>query len=180
MVHVCMLIGLLAMPPTTLAHGQDPTASDIVVIDGRKNPSQIPEWLAWEHGFMRIAMLKGKESSFTQELKDAMSPEEFDLLEREALSQDQRMNEAIKEAEPLQEEYRRGDQKDAKFVASLVGRIQEINVRYRRATLDARDRVLQGLRPESQSVVLSWIGDLRGGIVSRVPTSELERWRAPE
>ena len=180
MVHVCMLIVLLAMRPTTLAQKQDPSASDIVVIDGKKNPSQIPEWLAWEHGFMRIAMLKGKETAFTQSLKEGLSREEFDLLEREASTQSERLDVAIKEAEPLREEYEKRDPKDAKLMTSLNARMQDVNVRYRRATLDARDRILQALCPESQSLVLSWIGELRADIVSRVQKSELERWRAPE
>jgi hypothetical protein len=180
MVPNALLIALLASSPVPHAQTAGSAPSDIVVIDGKKNPSQLPEWLVWEHAFMQIGMLKGKETSFTQSLKEELSVQEYDFLEREALAQDRRVEEAAKEAEPLQEQYQKGDPRDVKLMSALNDQLQDLNLRYRRATLDARDRVLQALRLESQSAVLSWLGELRAGMVARVSKSELERWRAPE
>jgi Skp family chaperone for outer membrane proteins len=180
MVPIGFLIAVVALLPAAQAQTAASASSDTMVIDGKKNPSQLPEWLVWEHGFMQIAMLKGKETSLTELLKEGLSAQEFELLEREAAAQDDRLEAAAKEAEPLREQYQKRDPEDTKLVSSLNERMQEVNLRYRRATLDARDRVLQTLRPESQSVVLAWLGELRAGIVARVSKSELERWRAPE
>lgn len=180
MVRFCVLTALLAVVPSPQARGPESSDSALVVIDGKKNPSQIPEWLVWEHAFMQIAMLKGKETSFTESLRKELSAEEFGLLEREALAHDQRSERAIKEIEPLREEYQKADHKNAKAMSALNDRVQNVNLTYRRATLDARDRVLQSLGPTSQSVVLSWIGDLRATIIARVSKGDVERWRAPE
>jgi Skp family chaperone for outer membrane proteins len=179
MMAIGLLIALVTMSSAP-AQTASSASSDILVIDGKEHPEQLPEWLVWEHAFMQIGMLKGKETSFTQSLKEALSAQEFDLLEQEAAAQDRRLETAAKEAEPLQQQFRKRDPKDPKLMSSLNDQMQDVNLRYRRATLDARDRVLQALRPESQSVVLSWMGELRAGIVARVSKSEIERWRAPE
>ena len=76
--------------------------------------------------------------------------------------------------------YAHRDPKDAKLLASLNDRMQDINLKYRRAILEARNRLFEALSPESQSVLTSWIGDIRAGIVARVAKTDLERWRAPE
>ncbi len=156
------------------------SAADIVVIDGKKDPSQIPEWLVWQQGFTVLAGWRGKDSGFNHDLREALSKEEFDALEREAVAQDDRAEQATKEAEPLRALYDRRDPNDRRLSATLDEKMYEVNLKYRRAILEARNRVLEALRPESQSVVLSWIGDIRADIVSRVPKGELARWRAPE
>jgi hypothetical protein len=179
MIHVGILAASLAMSPWAQAQSDVPS-SEIVVIDGKKNPSQLPAWVVWEHAFVLVAGWKGRDSGFTHDLRTALSAEEFGLLEREAAAQSQRTDRAAREAEPLRELYANRDPKDSKLLASLNDRMQDVNIRYRRATLEARNRVLEALRPESQSVLASWIGEIRADIVSKVPKSELERWRAPE
>jgi hypothetical protein len=180
MVHLCILAALLAALPSSQARAPESSDSEIVVIDGKKNPSQIPEWLAWEQAFVLVAAWRGKDSGFTHDLRTAFSTDEFDVLEREAAAQSERADQASLEAEPLRLLYANRDQTDQTSVAALTDRMQDVNVKYRRATLEARNRVLEALRPESQSLLLSWIGDIRADIVSRVPKGELERWRAPE
>jgi SMC interacting uncharacterized protein involved in chromosome segregation len=180
MLDARLFVALLALSPTRQAQMPDPNAADVLVIDGKKDPGQLPEWLVWEHAFMQIAMLKGKDTSITLALKEGLSTKEFDLLEQEALEQDRRLEKAVKEAEPLQEQFKRRDPNDGKLMASLNDQMQELNVRYRRTTLDARDRVLQALAPESQQVLWEWLGEIRASITARVSKRDLERWRAPE
>lgn len=180
MIAVSLVVALLLWSPARPAQTSASAASDILIIDGKKDPGQLPEWLVWEHAFMQIAMLKGKETSITLALKEGLSAEEFDLLEQEALAQDRRLEKAVKEAEPLQEQFKKRDPNDTKLMSSLNDQMQDLNVRYRHTTLDARDRVLQALRPESQQVLWSWLGEIRASIVARVSKRELERWRAPE
>jgi hypothetical protein len=180
MVNFCILTALLAVAPTVQTQAPDATSSDIIIIDGKKDPSQLPEWAVWEQGFTIIAGWQGRDSGFTHDLRMALSKEEFEMLEREAGAQSERLNRAGREAEPLRVLYAHRDPKDAKLLASLNDRMQDINLKYRRATLEARNRLLEALSPESQSVLASWIGDIRAGIVARVAKADLERWRAPE
>lgn len=176
----CMLTPLLAILTVSPLQPASSNASDIVVIDGKKNPSQIPEWVTWEHAFLTVAGWRGKDSGITHELRTMMAKEEFEALEGEAVRQSERMNHAEQEAAPLRERYASRDRKDTKLLALLNDQMQDVNLRYRRATLEARNRLLERLSPESQSVLASWIGDIRAGIVSRVAKADLERWRAPE
>jgi hypothetical protein len=55
----------------------------------------------------------------------------------------------------------------------LNDQMQDLNVRYRRNTLDARDRILQVLRPESQQVLWEWLGEIRASITARVAKRDL-------
>ena len=54
MTYLCAL--MLAMSPAAQkAPGSPGTGSqDLIVIDGHKDPSKIPEWAAWEDGFATI------------------------------------------------------------------------------------------------------------------------------
>jgi hypothetical protein len=181
MLNLCILGALIVAGGVAQTQAtSQASAADMVVIDGKKNPSQIPEWLAWQQGFVTLAGWRGKDSGFNHDLREALSKEEFDLFEREALAQDDRMEQATKEAEPLRSLYDTRDPTDRRLVATLDEKMYEVNLKYRRAVLEARNRVLEALRPESQSVVLSWIGDIRSDIVFKVPKGELTRWRAPE
>ena len=180
MVHYYLLTMVLGGALMVSLQAPASSSSEIVVIEGRKNPSQIPEWVTWEHAFIILSAWRGKDSGFTHDLREGLSTEELDVLEREAAGQRERRDQAVREAEPLKAEYAARDPADQKLLASLNDRMQDINLTYRRATLEARNRVLEALRPESQSLLLSWIGDIRADIVSRVPKADLERWRAPE
>jgi len=176
----CMLAPMLALLSIAPLQSATSNTSDLVVIDGKKNPSQIPEWVTWEHAFLTVAGWRGKDSGITHDLRTMMTKEEFEALEGEAVRQSERMNHAEQEAAPLRERYASRDPKDTKLLALLNDQMQDVNLRYRRATLEARNRLLERLSPASQSVLASWIGDIRAGIVSKVAKGDLERWRAPE
>jgi hypothetical protein len=179
-IHYAILIALIGASPQGPRQTSAADSSNIVVIDGSKNPSMLPEWLVWEQAFLIVAGWRGRDSGITHDLRMALSKDEVELLEREAAMQSERQNQAGREAEPLRARYATRDPKDEKLLALLNDQMQNVNLRYRRATLEARNRVLERLSLESQSVLTSWIGDIRAGIVSRVAKADLERWRAPE
>ena len=54
--------------------------ADTVTVDGATQPSQIPEWLAWEYSFTLLKQWQGKDSGFTHDLREALSAGEFELL----------------------------------------------------------------------------------------------------
>jgi len=172
---------LAISPDAQKAPGSPGTASqDVIVIDGHKDPSKIPEWVAWEDGFGTIDAWIGRDSGFNHELREALTPDEFSLLEREAVAQTTRRAEAIRETEQLRPELATLDPKDASAANKLRDRVHAIDLKYRRATLAARDRVLQSLSPGSQAVLQAWIERGRTTMICQVPRSELAHWRSPE
>jgi hypothetical protein len=178
----CLCALMLAMsPPAQKAPGSPGTASqDLIVIDGHKDPSKIPEWAAWEDGFTTLALWIGRDSGFNHDLREALSPGEFSRLEREAVAQAARRAEAIRETELLRPGLASMDPKDTGAAKALLDRIHAIDLKYRRATLAARDRVLQSLSPGSQAVLQAWIERGRATMICEVPRSELAHWRSPE
>ena len=179
----CLLAMLLATPLHLQRAPETPGPSareDVVVIDGHKDPAKIPEWLAWESGFTVIDAWIGRDSGFTHDLRETLAAGEFSSLEREAVAQAERRAEAIREAEQLRPELKTTDPKDAEAARRLLVRIHAIDLKYRRATLAARDRLLQSLSPGSQAALQAWIAQGKDTIVSRVPRSELAHYRSPE
>jgi len=178
----CICALLLAMSPSTqkAPNSPGPVSQDVIVIDGHKDPSKIPEWAAWEDGFATIDAWIGRDSGFNHDLREALTPDEFSALEREAAAQATRRAEAIRETQPLRPELTTIDPKDAAAAARLRDRIHAIDLKYRRATLAARDRVLQSLSPGSQAVLQAWIERGKATMICEVPRSELAHWRSPE
>lgn len=153
---------------------------DVIIIDGHKDPSKIPEWAAWEDGFTTLDLWAGRDSGFNHDLREALSADEFSHLEREAVAQAARRAEAIRETELLRPGMASMDPKDASAAKKLLDRIHAIDLKYRRATLAARDRVLQSLLPGSQAVLQAWIERGKATMICEVPRSELAHWRSPE
>jgi hypothetical protein len=180
MTSLCAL--LLAMsPPVQQAPTSPGTPSqDVIVIDGHKDPSKIPEWAAWEDGFATIDAWIGRDSGFNHDLREALTPDEFSVLEREAVAQTTRRAEAIRETQQLRPELTTLDPKDTAAANKLRDRIHAIDLKYRRATLTARDRLLQSLSPGSQAVLQAWIERGKATMICEVPRSELAHWRSPE
>ena len=60
--------------------------TDTLTVVGATQPAQIPEWLVWEYSFTLLKQWQGKDSGFTHDLRESLSPGEFELLEKEALA----------------------------------------------------------------------------------------------
>ena len=176
------LLGLATVILTApgLPQAPAPQADDVVVIDGHKDPSKIPDWAAWEDGFSTLALWAGKDNGFTHDLREALAPAEREVLDREAAGQQGRRAQAQRDEQATRAEAARVDPKDRAHMDALNVRVREATLRYRRATLDARDRVLAAISPTAQGVLQQWIDDCRSALVIRVPKSELAWWRAPE
>jgi hypothetical protein len=168
----------LVLGPAQGSNGQS-SAADIA-IDGSKDPAKLPNWVVWEHGFTVLGVWAGRDSGFNHGLRLVMTPKEFALLEREALAQRDRRATAARAIEELRPLWEKADRNDSKVVAFFNRKQQEINVTYRRATLDARDRVLAGLGAVAQSALMTWMDDERASIKATIPMEDLADWRAPE
>jgi hypothetical protein len=171
---------LFVAQPGTVQSFAEKLPTDYVLIEGKKDPSSIPEWLAWQEGFVILAEWHDKDSGFNHDLRESLSAVEFDLFEHEALLQSERQAALEKAFQPLMDAYKNRDPNDQKELDRLQEQLHELNLKYRRSVLAARDRVLEGIRPESQAVVVAWVGEMRTAISAKVPKSELAKWRAPE
>lgn len=179
MLMVCGLLTALALGAVQ-APVSTSGANLSVTIDGSKEPGKLPNWLVWEHGFTVLSAWAGKDSGLTRDLRTSLTAAEFTLVDREALAQQDRRAAAARAIEELRGASRGWDPRDPKTARVLEERTFQINLRYRRATLDARDRVLARLGPSAQSALLAWMDDGRRSITVTVPKAGMARWRAPE
>jgi hypothetical protein len=153
--------------------------SDVLLIDGSKEPGQIPEWLTWEHGFVILAGWKGRDSGFNHDLKAELTSTEFDALQRVADGQFDRR--ARFEAKTVALRTKLDVDSGRKEAAEAFdAQVFDLELAYRRQVLAARDRLLQALSADSQTVVQSWMNELKHDMTASVPKSDLARWRMPE
>ena len=148
-----------------------------VVVDGSQTPEAIPEWLAWESGFQTLLLVRDRpDSTFTADLRQVLSDDEMVTLMRAAEQQRTAYARATEATAKLRERLA-ADPGESQAVRQDL---QDVNLRYRRAVLAARDAALGRLRAPAQSAVLAWIGEVRTTIRFTVPKSELEQFRMPQ
>ena len=155
----CLCAFWLAFAPQAPKAPGSPAPSsreDVIVIDGHKDPSKIPEWAAWEDGFTTLDLWAGRDSGFNHDLREALSADEFSHLEREAVAQAARRAEAIRETELLRPDMASMDPKDASAAKKLLDRIHAIDLKY-------RSRHPRRARP-CPSVTVTWIAGRAAGL----------------
>ena len=153
---------------------------DLIEIDGAKDPSLIPEWLAWEHSFILLSDWHGKDSGFTHDLREALLPHEWELLDKEGLAHKTRQARRESRAAKWLEKYPHETTTDPAAIAKANDEGFAIDLEYRREILDARDRLLAAFTTESHVVLLNWLAENKSAISSFVRKSDLKRWRLPE
>ncbi len=174
LVVLCVAAGVPQAPMD-----QSSDTSDVVLIDGSKEPGQIPEWTTWEHGFMGLAQWKGRDSGFNYDLKAQLTAAEFDALEREASAQSDRRARLEAKAVTLRKALD-VDSGRKEAAEAFDAQAFELELAYRREVLAARDRLLKALSADSQAAVQSWMNELKHDMTARVLKSDLARWRMPE
>ena len=85
--HVFTTLLVIAATFVTQGGAVQEGGKDLLVIQGAKDPAQIPEWLAWEFSFTLVQQWQGKDSGFTHDLREVLAANEFAMLEREAVAQ---------------------------------------------------------------------------------------------
>jgi hypothetical protein len=176
----CFVVALcVAVGGSQAATNQTSGSDDVLLIDGRKEPGQIPEWVTWEHGFMILASWKGRDSGFNHDLREQLTASEFDALQREADAQHDRRARLEEKALALRKALD-VDSGRKEAAEAFDAQAFEIELGYRREILAARDRLLDSMSPDSQAAVQSWMNDLKRDMTARVPKSDLAHWRLPE
>lgn len=147
-----------------------PQPSEMVQIEGRKNPELIPQWNAWENAFRTIATVSNVP---THVIKHISADESAALIAaaREARDNLQAIELKVSKLIPML------STPEAKLVEEKT---REINLEYRWQTLRLRDRVLALLQPEGQTALNNWVEFNKSGMTVYVPKNELEFYRQPQ
>jgi len=149
----------------------NPPLSEMVQIDGSKNPELIPEWNVWQVAFRAIA---GGAKTIPTSVLVHLSKDEADLLRATAESDEKNDLECqgrVLKLVPLLQTAE---------ATTVNERTREINLECRSFTLRARDRVLEGLRIQGQAALVEWVESNKAGMRVSVPKKELAFFRQPQ
>ena len=169
----CVLVAVTVVAVT--AHGQTqtpPPQADIVVIDGSKNPELIPQWHVWGHAFR---VFSGGRRELPTSIWFLVSKEETQLVMKEA---DAVRKSDAECAERAMRTY--GLLKKGESLKSVDVKMHAITVECRWKTLQARDRILEGLNPEARIALVKFVEECKDGMTITVPKSGLARYFEPQ
>jgi hypothetical protein len=189
-VSAVLVCGAIVLMTTHTAHGEratsatqtpgktppkivfsNPPASEMVQIDGAKNPELIPQWHTWGFAFRVIA---GGPKAIPSVVLIHLTKDEADLLHREAEADqknDEECQRRVMRLVPLL---------STPEATTVNEKTREINLDCRWQTLRARDRVLQGMAAEGQAALTSWVESNKTGMQVSVPKAELDFFRQPQ
>jgi hypothetical protein len=157
--------GQAQQPTITLG----PDGPKVIVIDGSKDPSAIPQWLAWERtfgalnthpqGHIPVWNMSDKETEITM------------AAARAAAAADDRCNANLtKRMDSLKSSYK----PDALWTEN-----KRLIVGCRQETLDHADRLIEQLSPQGRQALLAWLDDRRRSTTSYVFEKEMAFYRSP-
>jgi hypothetical protein len=167
----------LVLTAVSAVHTQDkPSASDsdIVTIDGAKNPEMVPNWAAWLEAFRFMAAPAAPIEPIPTTIYLATSKEQRALIRKESLfvmAQERAFGQrALKLQDGLTSENmpERSDRADA------------LELKRRQAALDARDRLLAALPTDGQIALREFAEHVRKGYKAMVVKSKLAQFLSPE
>ena len=141
--------------------------SERLEIDGSKNPELIPEWYIWETFFRQLHTAGTIPSALTL----TTGEERFLQMELEHYAKNNQQC-----------------QKDIESLRPLVGvasdtevneKQRAVQLECRRRSLEIRDRLLAGVRPEASVAIVAWVENLKARVEISVPKRELAHFRQP-
>ncbi len=147
-------------------------STEIVRIDGAKNPEMIPEWSAWEFALSVLAKGPGE---IPAELIPHFSVQESALLLKAAAAQRQR--EADYHERVKRELFPLNGKEPRERIQELS---QELALEYRWQLLRARDRLLAALNPAAQSGLTAWVESTKKGTTISILRKDLPFFRQPQ
>jgi hypothetical protein len=166
-----MFVLLLTIMLSWGVHGPRP---DVVVIDGAKDPHLVPEYLMWRNAFDVLAQASRHDRTI---ILTALKLPDADkrIVVTEAKAQGER------EAACQKDQSRRVEILTAAKtpVAGITKEVQQIALDCRQRVLDAKDRVMRLLSPESQLILQAWAEERRSGLRVYVLKHEMEFFRLP-
>jgi hypothetical protein len=154
-----------------MPRGVGSSAPEMMQIDGGRNPELIPQWSAWGYLFR---LLSGGPRQLPSAVLQLVSKEEESMV--------------LKEADVVQKIdagcqariARAGARLGVEKPASVDGKVREISLECRRATLHARDNILDALNPAAAAALMDFVESTKVGTSLTIPKKQLSRFLEPE
>ena len=173
----------LGLALTPLASAQAPragttVADERITIDGAKNPEMVPQWAAWRFAFTQIREAK----DIPSDVIGLISKVEAGLILKDADADEVFYKDGEARALKLQRQlFAETDRaKQMALAPVLQAKADEIEMEYRRQTLDLRDHLLRTLRPEGRAALMAFVEAGKAGHRVTLLTSRLAAYRRPE
>jgi hypothetical protein len=174
-----LLLGAALSLSAPQARGQASPApsSEIVTIDGSKNPELVPEWTAWHSAFARIRAANDIPSDVLSVIAAAERSAILDHAEKDGRFWEQ----GEKQVKDLQASVIAEPDRARKIamMVSLQPKVEELELVARRRTLELRDHLLSILQPVGRAALMAWVEASKAGQRITVPKSKLEAFRKP-
>ena len=167
-------VAIVAGGALQAAPGQAPDPKggvEMMQIDGGRNPELIPEWNAWGFAF-RVFATGSRQLPST--IHFAVSSEEAAMLMKEA-DQLQKVDQDCRTRVLKLHDLLGKERKDV-----LDRKLRDITLECRWATLHARDRVLEALKPEAAIALTTFVASTKVGTSVAVPKKDLARFLEPQ
>lgn len=167
----------LVLTAVSVVHTQDkpsPSDSDIVTIDGAKNPEMVPNWAAWLEAFRFMAAPAAPIEPIPTVIYLATSMEQRALIRKESLFV------MAQERELEQRGLKLHDGLTAENLSERSVKADALEMKRRQAALEARDRLLAALPVEGQIALREFAEHVRKGYKASVVKSRLAQFLSPE
>lgn len=156
------------------AQDKPSSADEVIEIDGAKNPELIPNWAAWLESFRFMSHPAAPEVPIPSTVYAVTSPEQRELVRKEALFVVAQERELGQQALKLQEGL------SADNLAERTEKVDALELKRRQAALDARDRLLGALPPEAQAALREFAERTRRGYQVKMLKSKFQQFMLPE
>lgn len=166
-----MLVCLVLVHPGSVLAQSTASTPEIIQIDGSKNPELIPQWSAWGYAFR---VFSGGPRQLPTSVFEHVTPGEQTLIMKEADAAQQF------EAQCLVRHRKVLESRGSKSNIELDKDVRALTLECRRATLDARDRILANVSPEAQTALIAFVESTKAGTSLAIPKKDLARFREPE
>jgi hypothetical protein len=170
-----LCVCLLWAVPSALRAQQTAPGSDTVTISGKKNPEQIAQWDAWGFAFRFIATAA-----------DSLGDEGVPTPVYRVLTKDERAA-LVKQVKAAVGEQKACEGRMLQLrerlktdkVETVVAQSNELRMDCRRATLRARDQLLESI-PTAQLALRQFVESQKSGMTVTLRKSEVAAYHIPE
>ena len=166
-VSVCLMLITLTVQAPPSAPSQKPT--DVMHIEGRKNPELIPEWSVWQDALRIIA---GGSRQLPSHVLEHTTKQEEAFILREADQQPKRDADCKTRLLALKP--------DSENPSTLIQRSQAIKLQCRWGALHARDRILAALSPAVRTALLEFVESVRAATTVDILRRDLAFFLQPQ
>jgi hypothetical protein len=171
LIVVCVFLGPLHAVAQSPPKFPGPASSEMIEIDGARNPELIPQWAAWEFAFRVLA---GGSRALPPTVHHVVSKEEAALVVGEAVESQKRdaaCQERMLKLRPLLLTAK---------AAEINRRQADIQIGCRWQTLHARDRLLERLNPEARIALSAFVESTKAGTRVTIAKRELAHYQQPQ